>query len=43
MLGQPGTYDQVAYRGDDIQSLIRSARKVDLSRLTDPDIPVSDV
>jgi NADPH-dependent 2,4-dienoyl-CoA reductase/sulfur reductase-like enzyme len=68
----PGTYDQVAYRGDrealefiafwlsagsvvagmnvnvwdvndDIQSLIRSAREVDLSRLTDPTIPLSDV
>jgi hypothetical protein len=72
MLGQPGTYDQVAYRGDpatlefiafwlsggtviagmnvniwdvneDIQSLIRSARKVDLSRLTNPDIPLPDL
>ncbi len=69
-LPSPGTYDQVAYRGDrnalefiafwlsrgtvvagmnvnvwdvtgDIQSLIRSARKVDLSRLTDPAIPLS--
>ena len=27
----------------DIQSLIRSARQVDLSRLTDPAIPLSDV
>ena len=71
-LPTPGTYDQVAYRGDrnalefiafwlsggtviagmnvnvwdvtaDIQSLIRSARQVDLSRLTDPAIPLSDV
>ena len=68
----PGTYDQVAYRGDrpglefiafwlsrgavaagmnvnvwdvndDIQSLIRSAREVDLSRLTNPDIPLTEV
>jgi NADPH-dependent 2,4-dienoyl-CoA reductase/sulfur reductase-like enzyme len=68
----PGTYDQVAYRGDrealefvafwlsrgtvvagmnvnvwdvndDIQSLIRSAREVNLSRLTDPTVPLSDV
>jgi NADPH-dependent 2,4-dienoyl-CoA reductase/sulfur reductase-like enzyme len=28
---------------DDIQSLIRSARQVDLSRLTDPDIPLPEV
>ncbi len=71
-LPSPGTYDQVAYRGDrnalefiafwlsrgtviagmnvnvwdvtaDIQSLIRSARPVDLSRLTDPAIPLPDV
>ena len=71
-LPTPGTYDQVAYRGDrnalefiafwlsrgaviagmnvnvwdvtaDIQSLIRSARQVDLSRLTDPAIPLPDV
>ncbi len=71
-LPTPGTYDQVAYRGDrsalefiafwlsrgtviagmnvnvwdvtaDIQSLIRSARPVDLSRLTDPAIPLSEV
>jgi NADPH-dependent 2,4-dienoyl-CoA reductase/sulfur reductase-like enzyme len=71
-LPTPGTYDQVAYRGDrsalefiafwlsrgtviagmnvnvwdvtaDIQSLIRSARPVDLSRLTDPAIPLSKV
>ena len=27
----------------DIQSLIRSARQIDLSRLTNPDIPLSDV
>jgi 3-phenylpropionate/trans-cinnamate dioxygenase ferredoxin reductase subunit len=70
-LPSPGTYDQVAYRGDrdslefiafwlsggavvagmnvnvwdvtgDIQSLIRSARKVDLTRLTDPSIPLAE-
>ena len=68
-LPSPGTYDQVAYRGDraamefiafwlsrgtvvagmnvnvwdvndDIQSLIRSARQVDLTRLANPDIPL---
>ena len=27
---------------DDIQSLIRSRREVDLSRLTNPDIPLAD-
>jgi NADPH-dependent 2,4-dienoyl-CoA reductase/sulfur reductase-like enzyme len=71
-LPSPGTYDQVAYRGDraalefiafwlsrgvvvagmnvnvwdvndDIQGLIRSAHEVDLSRLTDPDVPLSEV
>jgi NADPH-dependent 2,4-dienoyl-CoA reductase/sulfur reductase-like enzyme len=71
-LPTPGTYDQVAYRGDraslefiafwlsqgrvvagmnvnvwdvndDIQALIRSARQVDLSRLTNPDIPLPEV
>jgi 3-phenylpropionate/trans-cinnamate dioxygenase ferredoxin reductase subunit len=71
-LPTPGTYDQVAYRGDpasgefiafwlsggavvagmnvnvwdvteDIQSLIRSARRIDLSRLTNPAIPLSDL
>jgi NADPH-dependent 2,4-dienoyl-CoA reductase/sulfur reductase-like enzyme len=71
-LPSPGSYDQVAYRGDrdsgefiafwllgpavvagmnvnvwdvndDIQALIRSAREVDLSRLTNPDIPISEV
>ncbi len=71
-LPSPGSYDQVAYRGDrnslefiafwlsrgkviagmnvnvwdvndDIQSLIRSAREVDLSRLTNPDIPLPDL
>ncbi len=71
-LPSPGTYDQVAYRGDrasrkfiafwlsggkviagmnvniwdvndDIQSLIRSRRQVDLSRLTNPDIPIPEV
>ena len=70
-LPTPGSYDEVAYRGDrarpgvhrllavrrpviagmnvnvwdvndDIQSLIRSARPVDLSRLTDPDVPLPD-
>ena len=68
-LPSPGTYDEVACRGDraglefiafwlsrgrvvagmnvnvwdvndDIQALIRSARQVDLSRLTNPDIPL---
>jgi len=28
---------------DDIQSLIRSGREVDLSRLTDPDVPLAEV
>jgi NADPH-dependent 2,4-dienoyl-CoA reductase/sulfur reductase-like enzyme len=71
-LPSPGTYDQIAYRGDrarmefiafwlsrgtvtagmnvnvwdvndDIQALIRSAREVDLSRLTNPDIPLADL
>jgi NADPH-dependent 2,4-dienoyl-CoA reductase/sulfur reductase-like enzyme len=71
-LPSPGTYDQVAYRGDssgfefiafwlqdgqlvagmnvnvwdvtnDIQSLIRSGRRLDVSRLTNPDIALSDV
>jgi NADPH-dependent 2,4-dienoyl-CoA reductase/sulfur reductase-like enzyme len=71
-LPSPGTYDQVAYRGnraglefiafwlsrgtvvagmnvnvwdvnDDIQSLIRSGRQVDLSRLTNPDIPLTEI
>jgi 3-phenylpropionate/trans-cinnamate dioxygenase ferredoxin reductase subunit len=71
-LPSPGTYDEIAYRGDragmefiafwlsrgavvagmnvnvwdvndDIQSLIRSARPADLSRLTNPDIPLTDV
>jgi NADPH-dependent 2,4-dienoyl-CoA reductase/sulfur reductase-like enzyme len=71
-LPSPGTYDEVAYRGDraglefiafwlsrgmvvagmnvnvwdindDIQSLIRSGREVDLSRLTDPDVPLAEV
>jgi NADPH-dependent 2,4-dienoyl-CoA reductase/sulfur reductase-like enzyme len=71
-LPSPGSYDQIAYRGDraagefiafwltsnrvvagmnvnvwdvndDIQSLIRSARQVDLSRLTNPDIPLPEV
>jgi NADPH-dependent 2,4-dienoyl-CoA reductase/sulfur reductase-like enzyme len=70
-LPAPGTYDEVAYRGDraigefiafwlsrgtviagmnvnvwdvndDIQSLIRSGRPVDLSRLTDPNIPLPE-
>jgi len=71
-LPSPGTYDQIAYRGDrdalefiafwlsrgtvvagmnvnvwdvsdDIQSLIRSAREVDLTRLTNPEIPLPEV
>jgi 3-phenylpropionate/trans-cinnamate dioxygenase ferredoxin reductase subunit len=71
-LPEPGSYDQVLYRGDpktlefiafwlsagaviagmnvnvwdvtdDIQSLIRSARPVDPSRLTNPDIPLTDL
>jgi NADPH-dependent 2,4-dienoyl-CoA reductase/sulfur reductase-like enzyme len=71
-LPTPGTYDEVAYRGDrgalefisfwlsrgrviagmnvnvwdvndDIQALIRSGREVDLSRLTNPDIPLPEV
>jgi NADPH-dependent 2,4-dienoyl-CoA reductase/sulfur reductase-like enzyme len=71
-LPAPGTYDQVAYRGDpaslefiafwlsagavvagmnvnvwdvtnDIQSLIRSARKPDLTRLTNPTTPLPEV
>jgi NADPH-dependent 2,4-dienoyl-CoA reductase/sulfur reductase-like enzyme len=71
-LPSPGTYDQIAYRGDrdalefiafwlsrgtvvagmnvnvwdvndHIQSLIRSAREVDLTRLTNPDIPLPEV
>jgi len=28
---------------DDIQALIRSRAKVDLGRLTDPDIPLTDI
>jgi NADPH-dependent 2,4-dienoyl-CoA reductase/sulfur reductase-like enzyme len=71
-LPSPGSYDQVAYRGDpgtlefiafwlsggviiagmnvnvwdvndDIQALIRSARPIDLARLTNPDIPLTDL
>jgi len=71
-LPSPGTYDQVAYRGDqaamefiafwlsrgtvvagmnvnvwdvndDIQSLIRSAREAELSRLINPEIPLPEV
>jgi 3-phenylpropionate/trans-cinnamate dioxygenase ferredoxin reductase subunit len=71
-LPEPGTYDEVLYRGDrpgrefvafwlregavvagmnvnvwdvsdDIQALIRSRRKVDPARLTDPDIPIAEV
>ncbi|HEY1698778.1 MAG TPA: FAD-dependent oxidoreductase [Trebonia sp.] len=71
-LPSPGTYDQVAYRGDpdglefiafwlnsgavvagmnvnvwdvtdDIQDLIRSARPVDVSRLSDPGVPLPEV
>jgi 3-phenylpropionate/trans-cinnamate dioxygenase ferredoxin reductase subunit len=70
-LPEPGTYDQVLYRGDrpgrefvafwlrdgavvagmnvnvwdvsdDIQALIRSGRKVDTARLTDPGVPLSE-
>ena len=71
-LPSPGSYDEVAYRGDraglefiafwlsggrvvagmnvnvwdvndDIQSLIRSARPVDLARLTNPEVPLPDL
>ncbi len=71
-LPSPGSYDQVAYRGDraglefiafwlsegrlvagmnvnvwdvnqDIQTLIRSARVLDVTRLTDPTIPLPEV
>ena len=71
-LPEPGTYDQVVYRGDragrefiafwlasgavvagmnvnvwdvsdDIQALIRSGKQVDPARLTDPDVPLTDV
>jgi len=71
-LPEPGTYDEVLYRGDrpgrefvafwlrdgavvagmnvnvwdvsdDIQALIRSAKKVDPARLTDPAIPIAEV
>jgi len=71
-LPSPGSYDQVAYRGDpatlefiafwlsggtviagmnvnvwdvndDIQALIRSAHPVDPARLTNPDIPLTDL
>jgi 3-phenylpropionate/trans-cinnamate dioxygenase ferredoxin reductase subunit len=28
---------------DDIQALIRSGKKVDPARLTDPDIPIAEV
>jgi 3-phenylpropionate/trans-cinnamate dioxygenase ferredoxin reductase component len=71
-LPEPGSYDQVVYRGDrdarefvaywlsggivvagmnvnvwdvsdDIQALIKSRRQVDVARLTDPDVPVSEV
>jgi 3-phenylpropionate/trans-cinnamate dioxygenase ferredoxin reductase component len=28
---------------DDIQALIRSQGKIDVGRLTDPDIPLSDI
>jgi len=28
---------------DDIQALIRSGRKVEIARLTDPDVPLTDV
>jgi NADPH-dependent 2,4-dienoyl-CoA reductase/sulfur reductase-like enzyme len=71
-LPAPGSYDEVAYRGDrerlefiafwlsggavvagmnvnvwdvndDIQALIRSRRHVDISRLTNPEIPLTEV
>ncbi len=71
-LPEPGTYDQVLYRGDrpgrefiafwlhegavvagmnvnvwdvndDIQALIRSGKQVDPARLTDPDVPLTDL
>jgi NADPH-dependent 2,4-dienoyl-CoA reductase/sulfur reductase-like enzyme len=71
-LPEPGTYDDVVYRGDkeslefvafwladrvvvagmnvnvwdvneDIQALIRSGTEVDVGRLTDPDIPLTEV
>jgi len=71
-LPEPGTYDQVVYRGDrpgrefiafwlasgavvagmnvnvwdvndDIQALIRSGKQVDPARLTDPDVPLTEV
>jgi len=71
-LPEPGSYDQVVYRGDpktlefiafwlfesvvvagmnvnvwdvtdDIGALIRSHGKVDVGRLTDTDIPLSDI
>jgi NADPH-dependent 2,4-dienoyl-CoA reductase/sulfur reductase-like enzyme len=71
-LPEPGSYDQVLYRGDrpgrefiafwlrgsavvagmnvnvwdvndDIQALIRSGKQVDPNRLTDPDVPLTEV
>ena len=71
-LPEPGSYDQVLYRGDraarefiafwlrqgavvagmnvnvwdvsdDIQALIRSGRQVAAARLTDPDVPPTEV
>jgi NADPH-dependent 2,4-dienoyl-CoA reductase/sulfur reductase-like enzyme len=71
-LPEPGTYDDVVYRGDkeslefiafwladrvvvagmnvniwdvndDIQALIRSGTEIDVARLTDPDIPLTDL
>jgi 3-phenylpropionate/trans-cinnamate dioxygenase ferredoxin reductase component len=71
-LPDPGTYDEVVYRGDqdslefisfwladrvvvagmnvnvwdvneDIQALIRSGETVDLDRLADPDVPLTDL
>ena len=71
-LPEPGSYDQVLYRGDrpgrefiafwlrggavvagmnvnvwdvndDIQALIRSGKQADPNRLTDPDVPLTDV
>ena len=71
-LPEPGTYDDVVYRGDkdslefiafwladrvvvagmnvnvwdvndDIQALVRSGTEVDVDRLTDPDVPLTDL
>jgi 3-phenylpropionate/trans-cinnamate dioxygenase ferredoxin reductase subunit len=71
-LPEPGTYDDVVYRGDkdslefiafwlagrvvvagmnvnvwdvndDIQALIRAGAEVDVDRLTDPDVPLTEL